>query len=431
MALRLGCVATAGCTAVQPIPPHSNDLRFPSRASATSAQQCADLPAGAGECIEPALPLDGYFGTLAQAIWDVDLERRRFARLAAEKTNQANLFNAMLWPVGAYVGAHNLAHPSASLLRDAGAFSLAIHGLLGSGIADRDRLYLAASQRMACAISLASGHLYAKADIGIPDSQQYASLRTLRPGMPDLAYVQHRLKSARDQFRDEQVGVLADLVTRKTTGPPALSAVDRRRQEASGGAGGTTGASRDVVAAFSQSVSQRLDLADKALKPVNDINGEITLAALQLRDRRDETRRRLDQALILRAPALAEPAVTGGQVLAAIGKFAQSFAASAPAAASAASAATAKSQGGQPAWQLDEKTLAPLTDDSRKRLRDFETRFGVPLRAAQDEAVAWRRAYDKQLSGVVAAASENGCSAALFGTASSFVSTPAASAAGS
>lgn len=425
--------ALAGCTALQPIPPHADDFRFPARVSEAAKEkpQCQPPNGSNDECIGPALPLQGYFGGLAQTIWDVDLERRRFARLAAEKTNQAVLFNAMLWPVGAYVGARNLAEPRASLLRDAGAFSLAVHGLLGSGISDRDSLYFEASRLMACAISLSSGHLYAKADIGTLDAWAYPALRTLRPGMADLAAVQLQLKLARDAFRDEQSAVLAALETRTTASPGFQSAGERRRREVAGGGSGGGVVRRDTVGAFGDSAVRRLDQAKTALKRLDEINGEILRADAQLKGRHGEIRRRLDKALIDRAPTLVEPSLGAGQVVAALNKITQAFAAQAAASGVTAASATAKSQGGQARWQLDEKMLAPLTPASRQRLKQFEAGPGLRLQQAIDDALGWREAYDNQLAAATNGAAESGCSAELFRNATAAAPAPAASLAGS
>jgi hypothetical protein len=399
------------CTVVQPIPPARDDLRFPAAPRVPQPEACRSAGAGARDCLVPAVPLEGYFGNLGTQIWNTDLQRSEYTRLAAEKTNLGSLYNAMLWPVGVYVGARSLASPSPSLVRDAAAFALAAYGVLSAGVPDRDRLYLEASRQLACAITFAAPSLYARPDI-LEGQEGFSALRSLPPGHASLAQTAGSLTLARKEYAQGFTVTLAALRARKPPGAAPATDVDARFARLKGGGGGTAASGAATIQLFAEHGRAQQALAQTLSGQLASLHTHLQVdAAGRLQERSNRIHDRLSAALIARAPALSEPGATLGQVMDLFGKAVK--AAGAPAG-SASAAGKAKGEGGAVPWEVNEKTLAGLTKDSADALVAFEVGKQGTLNAAIAAAQAWLAQHQARVDDARTVAARSSCTETLL-----------------
>jgi len=377
----------AGCTVLQPIPPLRNDLYFPSKPRSMAPDSCSQSGADETSCLVPAVPLEGYFGDLGREIWSVDLERRKYAAMAAEKTNLASLYNAMLWPTGAYlVGRSAITSLPTSVLIGVSSFLTATYGVLGSGIPDRDKLYIEASIRLTCAIALATVDLYAKPDI-LDGYDEYDELRTLMPGTPSLSDVRQELTEARKAYTAPFNSLVAELQSR-TARAPAYKPIDVEvrfnKLRGNTGAAGNTGASgANTIERFTENGLKRQEKAQDLLEKITSLYSKLRQEVRNtLRDRANSVRVRLDQALIARAPALSAPGMTVNQVSALINSVP-------PSGDPGTLKGRAKAQAGADTWVLTARMLAGLTKESAQKLKAFNGSEQANLDQAIEKVEKW------------------------------------------
>lgn len=151
-----------GCTIFAPIQTPQADRRFALKNESKAGQNipCAPInPEHPGECRPLEEDIDAFHGGLGRALWETDVRRRELLSQAADHTNLNSTYNALLWPLGAYVIERKIRQPDWRTL-DVAAVAAASFGLLGSGIPDRDQLYVRTAARMACSITLFDADLY-------------------------------------------------------------------------------------------------------------------------------------------------------------------------------------------------------------------------------------------------------------------------------
>lgn len=417
----LVCALLAGCTVLQPVPSLRKDLYFPSRASDLAPDSCSQAGADATGCLVPAVPLAGYFGGLGQEIWSVDLDRRKYAAMAAEKTNLASLYNAMLWPTGAYlVGRSAITSLPTSVLIGVSSFLTAAYGVLGSGIPDRDKLYIEASIALNCAIALATVDLYALPDI-LDGYEQYDKLRTFLPGTPSLQHVRQELTEAHKAFAAPFTSLLAELQSRKAPAPayrPIDVEVRFNKLIGNTGVAGNTGTSgTNTIERFKENGLKQQQRAQDLSRELgllfSKLNGEVRN---ELRKRAIGVQERLNQALIARAPALSAPGMTPNQISALIFKGIQE--ASVPAKGdTGTSKGKAKAQAGADTWVLTAPMLAGLTKESARNLKAFNDSKQIRLSQAIEEAEQWltqQKEMVRDRRARIAAAPHPGCDESMF-----------------
>jgi len=406
----------AGCTVLQPIPPLRNDLYFPSITRNLAPDNCSQAGADATGCLVPAVPLEGYFGGLGHEIWSVDLERRKYAAMAAEKTNLASLYNAMLWPTGAYlVGRSAITSLPNSVLIGVSSFLTAAYGVLGSGIPDRDKLYMEASIGLTCAIALATVDLYAKPDI-LDGYNEHDELRTFLPSTPSLQHVSQELIEARNAYTVPFTNLLAELRSRTAPAPvykPIDVEVRFDKLRGNTGAAGNTGASgASTIERFKENGLKQQKKAQDLSRDLgllySKLHGEVRDI---LRDRAIRVRVRLDQALIARAPALSAPGMTFNQISALIIKGIQESGDTGT------SPGKANAQAGADPWVLTAPMLAGLTKESAQKLKAFNGSEQVILNQAIEKAEKWlnqRNEMVRARRARIEAAAHGGCDESML-----------------
>lgn len=156
-----------GCTILAPIQTPESDRRFALHKNAGAQANLPCMPVNLetpGECKPLEQDIDAFHGGLGRALWETDVRRRELIAQAASHTNINSAYNALLWPLGSYFIAKKIRHPEWSTL-DVAAVAAASFGFLGSGIPDRDQLYVKTAARMACSIALFDADLYPKTEI--------------------------------------------------------------------------------------------------------------------------------------------------------------------------------------------------------------------------------------------------------------------------
>ncbi|MBD5802389.1 hypothetical protein AZOA_18170 [Azoarcus sp. Aa7] len=405
--LLAGTLLLAGCTILRPIePPRGDDTFFRTELRKDGPERCAlggDLP---DECLIPADNLDNYAGELGHAIWEADLYRRRLAFRGAERTNLNSAYNALLWPVVAYVGVRSIADPSASLLRDAGAVALASYGLLNSGIPERDKLYIEASRRIACAIALATADLYLRADIEDLNGAPGSPRRSLPRHQDTLEQTMQQLDIAIDRYEYGRTVLLSRLETRKAP-PDERMSIQRRRDEALGNSKHLSPAGGNAIEKFSAASQRKLDAAGALLAELNTAYRSLQSSGERLRLRRSNVEASLNAALNARAPTLAEPSAVAAQLATLTAKFDRAIAARG-------TGGQLKAEGALQTWEANRMTLAGLTPESRKAVLAFENDAAVDLVRAARAAEQWKKDIEARKTSVRESAARNGCSDALF-----------------
>lgn len=417
-AVVLLAVQLTACTIVRPLPPVQDDLYFKPIDLPQLAEDCSKPNPSLRKCRKPKDEIDKYFGNLGEEIWNTDLQRHEYVHLAREKTNLSNLFNAALWPLGAYIGVRTIADPSPSLMRNAGALALATYGVLNSGIPVRDKLYLEASRRLACAITFASARLYAKSDIiDLPNNseppQWETRIRAPGLGLPTLQETSKTLSGARNDYEKALKALLPKL---KSTGKGTEASsvdIDRRRRSLypEGGGTGTSGASN--ITAFSEHARIRLRIADDRVGKLDRLSNELLSAGDTLRTRTSSVRNQLNQALISNAPSLTDPAEAFTKVTEALNKI---VAANTLKTSETSKDSTKKAtlQAGQPEWELSERTTAGLTRDSAGALKQFVNESEEKLDSAIAHASRWIDQDKARTDEASKIAKESNCVAPLF-----------------
>lgn len=396
-------LALGACTVVQPLPDSPSDLVLGRpQSERLAATPCpAEDKAGTGvdptDCRHFDVQLKAFHGQLGYAIWSTDLRRRELARMGMERTNTTTAFNAMLWPLGGAVALHAVGHPHTTLLRNAAVFSASALGFMHSGIEGRDQLYLQASRKLSCAITLASADLYHAQEIDALPIDRAGQQQPRRP----LAAVHDGLWDARKAYARGRTDLVSTLRLGRTDAPPASTTpLEARRSEVRGTRSGTGAGRPAIVADFQRQTRTELEQSLSLFERLDDLRQRLDGAAGTLDRRRLRVNEELRRALNERTPALATPGDIFAAVQAALVK---------------AQPPSATSQSTAVGFEPTAAQLAALDKDSRTQLLAFLHKHQRPLQQAMDDAQAWLRHAQQRQRVVQDDALTQGCSPSLFG----------------
>lgn len=188
-AVAASALALGACTVLEPMQKPEADRLFPlemSKGTVNGKGPCAERDKESKACIKyGAQDLDVFAGDLGNALWEMDERRRELAGYVIEHGNVTSAYDALLWPVGAYVINKKYRDRSWSA-RDAIVLAATSFGLMKSGIPDRDKLYLSSANEMLCLIVKAEADLYLKTAL---TSAKFESLSTGDPSSTDSMQV--------------------------------------------------------------------------------------------------------------------------------------------------------------------------------------------------------------------------------------------------
>jgi hypothetical protein len=387
----------SGCSITHPVELSREDTFFRTAVSASGGVDCIPTDGDSDACLElaPQLDLARYAGDLGYALWEADRYRRHLAMRASERANVNSTYNALLWPLGAFVGARAVADPSAATLRDAAAVAVGSYGLLNSGIAGRDRLYMTASLQTACEIVWASANLFDKAAI-----TEHAS----DPGRPSLSDVMTSLGLAIEAYEGERLKLLATIEAKSAaSNSGSTNPIDRRYEEVTGKLkGGRTPV--DAVRQWTQITGHHLTAARDKFHALDIMRQTLLDSGAQLRLKRSEIEARLNSALIAAAPEL----VRLDQVFAQVNALREQIANVTPS-----GTATGEGREKQDANVISADTIKRLTRDSQKRVRAFAQSQERELAVRMTHAERWLALYGQRKKNADALASRSHCRALL------------------
>lgn len=248
VAAGVALVAASGCTIFDPMSLSDRDRRFALKAGDVSSAPEAGAPCRRGAVDDPCEPrpaeLDRYVGTLAQVMWEVDIERRALTRDALERARLNSAFNALTWPVVAFAAAKKLRDPGWSP-RDAVALGFAAHRMLGEGIPERDRIYLQTANRLACSLMAAEALLYEKKPPTTGVSRGF-----------ELEDRNNMLRDALETHELKRASIVSTLaIIQPPTQPSAQHQVERQRLEAVGKAVGDGRGGADPAGPFIEAIN--------------------------------------------------------------------------------------------------------------------------------------------------------------------------------
>jgi len=399
----LGAWLPAGCTILQPSEPWAGNSFFRSQQHKQHIGEadCID------NCRQSVINLDGYVGELGYAISDADLNRRQLLARGAERMTLNTIYNATLWVTVPVIAAVD---PSTQLLRNALAAAVAAYGLLNSGVPERDKLYIEASRRMACAIALATADLYPRVDIeGYTDTNK--SPRRTSPTHEDsLDKTMLRLRNAINAYESKRIDVVGKLNMNTRKGmPESRTTVERRHDSVMGRSTASGIVNATLIQTYSDVTRRRLETAKTLLDELSTKYKSLQRAGERLRLRSSEVETNLTAALSARTPALVDPSVVAIQIANQLqANFDQTNAIR------SATSSTVKGQGALQAWEANETTLIGLTRDSRDAVQGFEKSEAVILAQAIDAARRWKNDIEQREKTVRKSAADKGCTEALF-----------------
>jgi len=407
-----------GCTIFAPIQTPQADRRFALKNESTPGKNipCKPInPEHLGECKPLEEDIDAFHGGLGRALWETDVRRRQLLSQAADHTNLNSTYNALLWPLGAYVIERKIRQPDWRTL-DVAAVAAASFGLLGSGIPDRDQLYVRTAARMACSITMFDADLYLKTDIKPARFDAPVHKSDWRPRDPgDPAWLRHTLSDATLLERLEELS----LALQNFTGQRDAVMVGLKLEKPKVAPSGTTPADKARLAA------KNLNGGSKAQKdPSKNFMFETdTLAAkaqsqlgaaLKLKQQLDDAGNRLRRQRIAIESALTQ-GLNERTTLQAPGTVATQIAQAFEAGMASErkfvdrvkqEAGTARNED----WLPTQAELADLEDNSRKRVVTFWVVDRVRLKQAMASLAEWTAHHDERLRLAKADASSMGCS---------------------
>ncbi|XHS76643.1 hypothetical protein ACFJGW_12995 [Burkholderiaceae bacterium UC74_6] len=405
--LTLG-VAAAGCTILAPIQEPEHDRRFAVEFPDSEQVPCVD-PDGRSRLCDAKLKdsLDGYVGDLGRAMWETDLRRRRLVTMGAEKAKIANLYNALLWPLGAYFVTRKIHHPEWSTL-DTAAVGTATYGLLNSGIPERDKLYVRAASRMACAMVLYEPLLYRRYQIDAPYDVDVIHPETLEGRINRLEETIRAFRLRRDVL----VSTLKASPGKAAPPAEALNSITAVRSAALGrgkaAAGGVPpGDLQTFVNNFQAETDRQLASARSQLTEARTTLVLLRSAGIRLRQARGRVDAALNEALMVGTPALVTPEARARDIatalqnhLAATKSFNDKV-------------ATLRKQSGtsqDATWTLTDTRLQALNTDSQQAVLLFWSTRRVSLDDAQELVSKWRADHQERVKLATDAATGMGCS---------------------
>lgn len=407
-----------GCTILAPIQTPQADRRFALKNESKAGKNipCTPInPEHPGECKPLEEDIDAFHGGLGRALWETDVRRRELLSQAADHTNLNSTYNALLWPLGAYVIERKIRQPDWRTL-DVAAVAAASFGLLSSGIPDRDQLYVRTAARMACSITLFDANLYLKTDIkpaSLDVPEHKSDWRPRGPGDP--TFLRHALSDATLLERLEELNLALQNFTRQRDEVLLKLELENPKPPSSG----TNPADKARLAA------KNLNGKSKVQKdPSKDFTFETdTLAAkaqsqlgaaLKLKQQLDDAGNRLRRQRIAIEAALTQ-GLNERTTLQAPGtvatQIAQAF--EAGMASERKFSDRVKQEAGtgrNEDWLPTQAELADLKKSSRKSIVAFWTVCRVRLKQAMASLAEWTARHDERLRLAKADASSMGCS---------------------
>jgi len=389
MVLAGGAGLVASCTIFEPIQTPEDDRRFPLKSEARTVAPCVPRSDDASDCKTLMVDIDVFRGGLGRAILEMDLRRRQLIAQAAEHTNTNSTFNALLWPIGAYLVARKINNPAWSAV-DATAVAVGTYGLLNSGISDRDRLYLRAATRMLCSMVDAQADLYPENLVQPPWER----------GLDTLIADLNRKAEDQLQQRDD---MLLRLKLKQLAAPKVgATQVEQRRFEALGRGGGANPLSDPTDDLIRQTDALQAK-AQQTLVGGRELLQRIDDSGARLRARRSKIEEALAQALNERTPELRNPLDVSRDI-------AKAFEQGMSTERAITSRATLQSgKAPEVPWLPTPARLSGLETDSAKEVRNFWLTYQTPLRSSESAVADWRSDHEARVRSVSEEATAMGC----------------------
>jgi hypothetical protein len=394
-------LVASGCTIFAPIQAPEHDRRFPLKIEDQEPIPCVSKQEGTPVACtsEVKQDLDAFYGDLGRALWETDLRRRTLIGMGSERTTLNSLYNAMLWPLGAFFITKKIHHPEWSTL-DAAAIATASYGLLNSGIPDRDKAYLRTASRMACAMVAFEPDLYLKSEIGVDDASLYP---------PTLLGRTRRLSNAISDFTLERDQLVATLPTPRPQTPPSqsLSSIYSVRATALNLKPAVRGDNgQQLLNSFMDETDRLLKDAREQLTQAQTTATEIKTSGQRLRQQRGRMDFALTQALNANTPDLVSPQDRAREIASALELHLSSTKAFNDRIASATlQSGNAKSG----AWTLTDQKMSMLGEPSRKHLLTFWNVKRRELIRSQAEVAEWMVVHNERIRLARTDAAAMGC----------------------
>jgi len=441
------CVVVPGCTVLAPIGTPEHDRRFALDIKDTEEVPCVDPDDGRSRLCTAKLKesLDEYYGDLGRAMWETDLRRRHLVSIGVEKARLANVYNALLWPLGAYFITKKIHHPEWSTL-DTAAVATATYGLLNSGIQERDKLYLRSASRMACAMVVFEPYMYRVDRIerhptGKSDEQEVLEVRTRQldwtigksdftvsgyeqverigkdparyaPDAQPLETLIRRLEWSIRQFEDQRdrVGAVLRASPAKAATVQTFNSISEVRAEAQGkrkASGGTpAGNLNGFMTGFLGETARLLANARAQLLDARKSLALLRTSGTRLRQIRSRIDFALTDALVAGTPALVTPEARAQAITSAL--TANLIASKA----FSDKIATLRKQSGtaqEALWTVTDERLKALDTLSQIRVRHFWNRSRRLLLDDQQNLSAWTDELQANVKTATDSATAMGC----------------------
>lgn len=410
MGLATACLGlVTGCTILQPIQTQQADRRFALNKDATASTNipCMPInPENPGECKPLEEDIDAFHGGLGRALWETDVRRRALLSQAADHTNMNSAYNALLWPLGAYVIERKIRQPDWRTL-DVAAMAAASYGLLSSGIPDRDLLYVRTASRMACSIALFDADLYLKKDIKPTSYVAHAHepdwLHRTQSGDTFVERLDELNWAAKNFAAEREVVLLNLKLQKQSSASTGANPADKARLAAKGL---TTSPKKqkDPTKDFIFETDSLLAKAQAQLDAALKLQQQLDDAGNRLRRQRIAIESALTQGLNERTPALQAPSSVATQIaqafeagMASERKFVQRV---------NQQAGTARTED----WVPTPAVLADLDESSRDRMVKFWTGERATLKRTMAGMAEWTARHDERVRLAKADASSMGCS---------------------
>ena len=395
--------ASAGCTILQPIDVPADDRRFPLNSTKYEEVPCVNPRESTTPPCLARLDddLDGFHGGLGRALWEMDLRRRELVGKASEHTNSHAAYNALLWPLGALLVAKKVRKPEWDTV-DAVAIGAATYGLLGSGIPDRDKLYLRSAARMACTMLEFDAELYPAATVrnapghdgfGIGDAALYSRVSRLEQLLTDF-------KAARDRLLTEWELVKPSPTIPATGNTAAQQARLDALRRASDGA---PTKSKDPIGDFVFETDRLVADAQRQLDSANRLLTALDASGARLRLLRSRIEGALVQALNDRTPTLSTLQERSREIT-------KAFEEGVSAERRVADRVKKESGSGRiETWFPTPSRAEALMSNSRKQLFALWTGPRADLKAAQSRVAEWTSKHEERVRIAKVDAAAMGC----------------------
>ena len=401
-------LAVAGCTILAPIQTPEHDRRFPLDIADTEKVPCVDPDDGRSrQCTQKLKEsLDDYYGDLARAIWETDLRRRKLVAMGTEKAQIANLYNALLWPLGAILITKKIHNPDWSTL-DTAAVATAGYGLLNSGIPERDKLYLRAASRMACSMVTFEPLLYHNDEIHRGDKDGSTIFK-------EPVVLEERIEFLRLAIQDfeAQRDVLVATLKAKPAkpAPPAnpssIAAIRALALGNKAAAGTPAGDLPGFLSSFQGETDRLLTNARAQLLEVRKTLALLHTSGKRLRQLRGRIDFALTEALVAGTPALVSPEARAREIASAL----QSQLTASKAFSDKISTLVKQSGTSQTAlWTLTDPRLQALDATSQENVREFWRSYRLDLLDAQQRIADWMGNYQTDVQTANDSAASMGC----------------------